>query len=169
MNCSEISVVLVLSWYLILYCTFLHLFYRSLLNPVEFVCCIGMLPNAPCTTVLRISLGVMLSCPQAMTYKLDFEQERSDREEAMGRFDEERQTLQESAEKLNEKMMTMHLEHDDTLSQLEQLKELSLAQKEKVRNQRFLAHLLWFAWPTAGASLCVCMCVCCVMSSKWRH
>ena len=92
-----------------------------------------------------------------MTYKLDFEQERSDREEAMGRFDEERQTLQESTEKLNEKMKAMHLEHDDTLAQLEQLKELSLVQKKEVRNQRFLARLLWFVWPTAGASLYVCM------------
>ena len=100
---------------------------------------------------------------------LDFEQERSDQGQAMGRFNEERQTLQESIKKLNEKMRTMHLEHDETLSQLEQLKELSLAQKEEVRNRRFLARLLWFAWPTAGASLCVCMCVCvcCVMSSKW--
>ena len=89
----------------------------------------------------------------------------------MGRFDEERQTLQGSIQKLNEKMMTMHLEHDDNLAQLEQLKELSLAQKKEVRNQRFLACLLCFVWPTAGASLCVyiCVCVCCVMSSKWCH
>ena len=92
-----------------------------------------------------------------MTYKSDFEQERSDREKAMGRFDEERQTLQKSVETLNEKMMTMHLEHDETLSQLEDLKELSLAQKEEVRNQRLLARLLWFVWPTAGASLYMCM------------
>ena len=95
-----------------------------------------------------------------MIYKLDFEQERSDRELFMGRFDEERQTLQRSIEKLNEKMKTMHLEHDETLSQLVQLKELSLAQKEKVRNQRFLARLLWFVWPTAGASLYMCMNLC---------
>ena len=91
-----------------------------------------------------------------MTYKLDFEQERSDRGQAMGRFDEERLTFQGSIEKLNEKMKTMHLEHEETLSQLEQLKELSLAQKEKVRNQRLLARLLWFVWPTAGASFCMC-------------
>ena len=75
----------------------------------------------------------------------------------MLRFDEERQTLLGSIEKLNEKMKAMHLEHDDTKAQLEQLKELTLAQKEKVRNQRLLARLLWFVWPTAGASLYMCM------------
>ena len=78
----------------------------------------------------------------------------------MGRFDEERQTLRGNIEKLNEKMKTMHLEHDETLSQLEQLKELSLAQKEKVRNQRLLARQLWFVWLTASASLYVCMNLC---------
>lgn len=36
----------------------------------------------------------MLFFPQATTYKLDFEQERSDREKAMCRFEEEREAMQ---------------------------------------------------------------------------
>ena len=98
-----------------------------------------------------------------MTYKLDFEQERSDREEAMGRFDEERQTLQGSIDKLKEKMKAMHLEHDDTLSQLEELKELSLALKEEVRSTcSFVAGLLWYICMAVlnDVQACVPVCVC---------
>lgn len=82
----------------------------------------------------------MLSCPQATTYKLDFEQERSDREEAMGRFETEREVFEGDRElfmadvaTVNEKLAAKHLELDDALGKLEQLKELSVAQKEKVR------------------------------------
>ena len=66
------------------------------------------------------------------TYKLDFEQERNDREEVMGRFVGEREAFIADIVRLEEE--AKHLEHDDTVAQLQQLKTLSLAQK-KVRNQ----------------------------------
>ena len=74
----------------------------------------------------------MLLCPQATTYKLDFEQERSDRVEEMGRFETEREILMTDMARVNEKLAAKHLELDDALGKLEQLKELSVAQKEKV-------------------------------------
>ena len=40
-------------------------------------------------------------CLQTMTYKLNFVQERSDRENLIGRFDEEREALQADITKLN--------------------------------------------------------------------
>ena len=48
----------------------------------------------------------------------------------MGRFNEERETFQVDIMKLNKKMQAMHLEHNETVAQLEQLKELSVTQKE---------------------------------------
>ena len=60
-------------------------------------------------------------CPQAATYKFDFEQERSDREKAMGRFEEERETLQANIAKLNEQLRALQLKHDDTVAQLRAL------------------------------------------------
>ena len=74
-----------------------------------------------------------VSCPQATTYKLDFEQERRDRVEMAGRFEREREACKADMVKLEE-LKAKHLEHDDTVAQLQQLKTLSLAQK-KVRNQ----------------------------------
>ena len=58
----------------------------------------------------------------------------------MGRFDGEREAFQETFENLNEKMRQMHLNHDATVAQLEQLKEMSVKQKKEVRSQTTL-HL----------------------------
>ena len=71
--------------------------------------------------------------PQATTYKLDFEQEKSDREEVMGRFVGEREAFIADIVKLEAELKAKHLEHHDTVAQLQQLKTLSLAQK--VRKQ----------------------------------
>ena len=71
------------------------------------------------------------ACPQATTYKLDFEQERSDRVEMAGRFEGERETFQANIVKLEGKLKAMQLEHDNT----------SLAQRKEVRTQETLAVL----------------------------
>ena len=68
-----------------------------------------------------------------MTYNLDFEQERSDRENLIGRFDEEREALQADITKLNAQLAAVKLEHDDTSAQLQQMKELSILTKNEVR------------------------------------
>ena len=77
-------------------------------------------------------LVMLCVCQQAMTYKLDFQQERSDRENAIGRFDEERETLQADIAKLNIQLAAVK-KHDDTSAQLQQMKELSLLTKNEVR------------------------------------
>lgn len=51
----------------------------------------------------------------------------------MGRFNEEREAFQETIEKLNEKLKANHLEHDDAVAQLEQLKEVTVTLKREVR------------------------------------
>ena len=76
--------------------------------------------------------SVVMFCPQATTYKLDFEQERSDREKAVGRFDEEREALQADIAKLNKQLKAV---------QLEQMKVPSLLQKNGVR---FKLHYIQF-------------------------
>ena len=109
----------------------------------------------------------MLSCPQATTYKLDFEQERTDRQEAMGRFDGERVAFQKTIENLSEKMRAMYLEHDNTVAQLEQLKETSVQNKAEVRGQitpgssicHFVGLLQWYVCQ-GQCLVCVCVCVC---------
>ena len=68
-----------------------------------------------------------------MTYKLDFQQERSDRENLIGRFDEEREALQADITKLNAQLAAVKLEHNDTSAQLQQMKELSLLTENEVR------------------------------------
>ena len=80
-------------------------------------------------------------CSQATTYKLDFEQERRDREEVVGRFNDEREALQADIVKLNKQLSAVHLEHSDTSAQLQQMKELSLLQKNEVR---FKLHYIQF-------------------------
>ena len=83
---------------------------------------------------VAICILVMLCvCQQAMTYKLDFQHERSDRENVIGRFDEEREALQADISKLNEQLAAVKLEHDDTSAQFQQMKELSLLTKNEVR------------------------------------
>ena len=67
-----------------------------------------------------------------MTYKLDFEQERSDRENVIERFDEEREALQADIAKLNARLAAVE-EHDETSAQLQQMKELSILTKNEVR------------------------------------
>ena len=77
-------------------------------------------------------------CLQTMTYKLDFQQERRDRENLIGRFDEEREALQVDIIKLNAQLAAVKLEHDDTLAQLQQMKQLSLLTKNEVRFNKTL-------------------------------
>ena len=48
------------------------------------------------------------ACPQATTYKGDFEKERSDREKAMGRFETERQEFNMCIAEINEKVKAMY-------------------------------------------------------------
>ena len=91
---------------------------------------VGMLPNHSEHCHVNSSqwaYAVYLSCPQATTYKLDFEQERSDREEVMGRFEGERQAFQADIVKLEGRLKAM--ERNDTLAQL------SSVQRKDVRNQ----------------------------------
>ena len=71
-------------------------------------------------------------CQQAMTYKLDFQQERSDRENLIGRFDEEIEALQADIAKLIAQLAAVK-EYDDTSAQLQQMKQLSLLTKNEVR------------------------------------
>ena len=78
-------------------------------------------------------LVMLCVCQQAMTYKLDFQQERSDRENVIRRFDEEREALQADIAKLNAQLAAVKLEHDDTSTQLQQMKEPSLLTKNEVR------------------------------------
>ena len=78
-------------------------------------------------------LVMLCVCQQAMAYKLDFQQERTDRENVIGRFDEEREALQADISKLNEQLAAVKLEHNDTTAQLQQMKELSLLTKNEVR------------------------------------
>ena len=77
-------------------------------------------------------LVMLFVCQQAMTYKLDFEQERSDRENVIERFDEEREALQADIAKLNARLAAVE-EHDETSAQLQQMKELSILTKNEVR------------------------------------
>ena len=77
-------------------------------------------------------LVMLCVCQQAMTYKLDFQQERSDRENVIRRFDEEREALQADIAKLNAQLAAVK-KHDDTSAQLQQMKELSLLTKNEVR------------------------------------
>ena len=106
----------------------------------------------PCTLIALsvLTLHACPACPQATTYKLDFEQERSDRVEMAGRFEGERETFQANIVKLEGKLKAMQLEHDT-----------SLAQRKEVRTQEtlavLLAHLLWFV---CAGCVCVCVCVC---------
>ena len=53
----------------------------------------------------------------------------------IGRFDEERESLQADITKLNAQLAAVKLEHDDTSAQLQlqQMKELSLLTKNEVR------------------------------------
>ena len=60
----------------------------------------------------------MLFYPQATAYKLDFEQERSDRVEVIRRFEGEREVFQAHIAKLNRQLRTVHLEHNCTVAQL---------------------------------------------------
>ena len=90
------------------------------------------------------------ACPQATTYKLDFEQERSDRVEMAGRLEGERETFQANIVKLEGKLKAMQLEHDNT----------SLAQRKEVRTQETLAVLYSSSAVVCVCRLCVCMCVC---------
>ena len=60
---------------------------------------------------MRIVLVMLCVCQQAMTYKLDFQQERSDREKVIGRFDEEREALQADIAKLHAQLAAVK-EHD---------------------------------------------------------
>ena len=60
----------------------------------------------------------MLFYPQATAYKLDFEQERSDRVEVIRRFEGEREVFQAHIAKLNRQLRTVHLEHNRTVAQL---------------------------------------------------
>ena len=60
----------------------------------------------------------MLFYPQATAYKLDFEQERSDRVEVIRRFEGEREVFQAHIAKLNRHLRTVHLEHNRTVAQL---------------------------------------------------
>ena len=114
-------------------------------------------------------------CQQAMTYKLDFQQERRDRENMIGRFDEEREALQADIAKLNEQLAAVKLEHDDTSTQLQQMKELSLLKKNEVRFKphcssasklcSFWSLMCYGMASSHGASLCVhvySMCTACV-------
>ena len=61
----------------------------------------------------------------------------------MGRLETERQEFNMRIAVLNEKVKAMHLEHDDSLAQLWQLKELSVL------------HEIF----KAMSCVCVCMCV----------
>ena len=54
----------------------------------------------------------------------------------------ERKAFQETIEKLNKKLKAKHLEHDVTISQLEQLKELSMTLKKEVRIKLHYLHLV---------------------------
>ena len=71
-------------------------------------------------------------CPQVTTYKLDFKQERSDREKAMRRFVRERRDFQLHIAELKKRLKAMHLEHENSLAQLQQLKEHSLPHGNEV-------------------------------------
>ena len=82
---------------------------------------------------MRGILVMLCVCQQAMTYKLDFQQERTDRENVIGKFDEEREAMQADIAKLNAQLAAVKLEHDDTSAQLQQMKELSLLTKNEVR------------------------------------
>ena len=116
----------------------------------------------------NMRLVMLCVCQQAMTYKLDFQQERSDRENVIGRFDEEREALQADISKLNAQLEAVKLEHDDTSAQLQQMKELSLVTKNEVRCRPRCssASKLCSVWSllcygmasSHGASLCVRVC-----------
>ena len=117
-----------------------------------------------CSTVCPIpsylTASVTVSSPKATTYKLDFDQERSDRQEAAGKFDEERQTWQKDILALNEKQEKLLFERDEIYAQLEQLKEASAGHKREVSVRHpdysqpaVLAILL----PVYSTLLCVAM------------
>ena len=120
---------------------------------------------------MRGILVMLCVCQQAMTYKLDFQQERTDRENVIGRFDEEREAMQEDIAKLNVQLAAVKLEHDDTSAQLQQMKELSLLQKNEVRCRprcssasKLCSFWLLMCYGMAsshGASLCVRVCSMC--------
>ena len=67
----------------------------------------------------------------------------------MGRFVRERREFQLRIAELNKRMKAMHLEHEDSLAQLRQLKELSLPHENEVRLIRSGCISKWF--------VCVCM------------
>lgn len=53
----------------------------------------------------------------------------------MGRFEEEREIWQRDIATLAERMKVLQLEHDETIAQLEQLKEASLGHKREVSSR----------------------------------
>ena len=121
---------------------------------------------------MRGILVMLCVCQQAMTYKLDFQQERTDRENVIGRFDEEREAMQEDIAKLNVQLAAVKLEHGDTTAQLQQMKELSLLTKNEVRFRSYCSSAIKLCgfWSLVcydmasshGAALCVRVCSMCV-------
>ena len=54
--------------------------------------------------VYRSHLGAMPACPKAITYKSDFEQERADREKAVGKLEDQRLKWQADIARLDEQL-----------------------------------------------------------------
>ena len=101
----------------------------------------------------------MLFFSQATTYKLDFEQERSDREKAMCRFEEEREAMQADNANLTKQLRAVQLKPYNTAAAQLQRTEHFLAQKSEVRfkldyiSASRISHFV--ACVLAGMSTCV--------------
>ena len=63
-------------------------------------------------------------------YKLDLEKEKTERKEEMGRFEKGMQTFHADVLALTEKQSVQHLERDEPVTQVQQPKEVSVAQEK---------------------------------------
>ena len=63
-------------------------------------------------------------------YKLDLEKERTEQKEEMGRFENRMQKFHADVLALTKKQSIQHLERDEPVTQVQQPKEVSVAQEK---------------------------------------
>ena len=88
--------------------------------------------------VYRSHLGAMPACPKAMTYKSDFEQERADREKAVGKLEDQRLKWQADFARLDEQLRAQR--YDECAALMVKLKSRTEAVVE-VSNGQLAQHI----------------------------
>lgn len=88
--------------------------------------------------VYRSHLGAMPACPKAITYKSDFEQERADREKAVGKLEDQRLKWQADIARLDEQLRAQR--YDECAALMVKLKSRTKAVVE-VSNGQLAQHI----------------------------